>query len=146
MNFQDCIEFANKSHTAYFATVDGDQPRVRPIGLWFADEQGFYFQTESVKAFYRQLKANRKVEVCFHTSEAGKTLRVAGEIEFVDDIALRARILQDRPFLKQRVGIQKPEDPLLVVFRISKGEAFFWTMGNNVKESEIDRIKFGSTQ
>ncbi|MFC1864427.1 pyridoxamine 5'-phosphate oxidase family protein [Chloroflexota bacterium] len=145
MNFQDCIKFASQSRTAYFATVDGNQPRVRPIGLWFVNEQGFYFQTETVKAFYQQLNANKKVEICFHDSEARKAMRVAGEVEFVDDIDLKARVLQDRPFLKG-LGIEKPEDPLLVVFRISKGEAFFWTMENNMKESEIDRIKFGSTQ
>ncbi len=146
MDFRDCIQFANQSRLAYFATVDGNQPRVRPIGLWFADDHGFYFQTETTKAFYRQLKANKKVEVCFYSpqygSDLGTVMRVAGEVEFVFDLALRARALQDRPFLKD-IGIDRPEHPLLGVFCLCKGEAFFWTMKSNMQESEIPRIKFG---
>lgn len=145
MNFEDCIKFANETRTAYFATLEGNQPRVRPIGLWFADERGFYFQTETVKAFCRQIKANRKVEICFYSSEASKAMRVAGEVEFVDDITFKAQVIQDRPFLKE-FGIREAASPLLVVFRISKGEAFFWTMENNMREYEIERIKFGGIQ
>ena len=147
MDFQDCIKFANETRTCYLATAEGDQPRVRAMGLYFSDETGFYFQTESVKAMYKQLQNNRKVEAYFHSTkpgpDAGKVLRVAGEIEFIDDIALKTRVLEERPFLKG-LGITKPEDPLLVLFRISKGEAYFWTMANNMKESEIERIKFGN--
>lgn len=144
MNFQDCIRFANQNPLVYFATVDRNQPRVRPIKMWFANEQGFYFQTEMAKAFYQQLNVNKRVEICFYASEAHKVMRVAGEVEFINDLELKARVLQDRPLLKG-LGIEKAEDPLLVVFRIYKGEAFFWTRENTMKESNIDRIKFGGT-
>jgi len=146
MNFQDCIKFANEGHSCFLATVEGDQPRVRAFGLWFADETGIYFQTETSKAVYQQLKHNNKVEACFYApdpgSGVGKQMRIKGEIEFIDDIALKTKVLEERPFLKA-FGIEKPEDPLLGVFRIYKGEAFFWTMEDNMKESEIERIKFG---
>jgi len=146
MNFQDCITFANEVQRCFLATAEGDQPRVRALGLWFADERGFYFQTESSKALYAQLTGNRKVEACFYApdpgSGAGKQMRITGEIEFLDDMALKKKVLEERSFLKA-YGIEKPEDPLLVVFRIHKGEAFFWTMANNMKESEIERISFG---
>jgi pyridoxamine 5'-phosphate oxidase len=145
MNFQECIAFANEGHRCFLATAEGDQPRVRALGLWFADEKGFYYQTETVKAVYTQLTNNGKVEACFYAPDPagiGKQMRVTGEIEFLDDIALKRKVLEERPFLKA-FGIEKPEDPQLVVFRIHKGEAFFWTMANNMKESEIERIKFG---
>jgi len=142
MDFKDYTEFAEKAHTAYFATVDGNQPRVRPIGLWFADERGFYFFTETVKSFYKQLNANKKVEICFHSDD--KVMRASGEIEFINDIELRAQLLKDMPFLKG-LGVEKPDDPLMAVFRIARGEAFFWTMASNMKEAEIERIKFGNT-
>jgi pyridoxamine 5'-phosphate oxidase len=148
MGFLDCVRFANEGHRCFLATVDGDQPRVRALSCWFADETGFYFQTGAPKAIYKQLKKNRKVEACFFApdpgSGIGKQMRVSGEIEFIDDIALRIKALQDRPFLKQAYGIEKPEDPILVLFRIPKGEVYFWTMESNLKESEIERIKFGS--
>jgi len=85
MDFKDCIEFANKNPICYLATVEGDQPRVRAFGMWFADAQGFYFHTGAPKAVCRQLKENQKVEVCFYAPapppNLGKMMRVAGEVQ-----------------------------------------------------------------
>jgi pyridoxamine 5'-phosphate oxidase len=146
MDIQEYVKFANDTRTCYLATVEGDQPRVRAMGMCFADETGFYFNTESVKALSKQLAKNQKVEIIFHHTkpgpDAGKVMRLSGKVEFVNDPAIRARIYKDRQFLKG-VGITTPEDPRLVVFRISKGEAFFWTMAENMKEASIPRIKFG---
>ncbi len=144
MDFSDCIQFANECRTVYIATIDGGQPRVRPLALQFADDRGFYFQTEPVKKFYNQLKSHNQVELCFHKSASGglgKVMRVSGEIEFVEDLTLKARLLEDRPFFRA-LGITKPDDPLFVLFRVKRGEAFFWTMADNMKESEIERISF----
>ncbi len=142
--FQDCVKFANEHPLCYIATADGDQPRVRAFKMLFADNTGFYFQTASAKAVYRELKTNKKVELNFYapgTPQTDKVLRVAGEVEFLDDIPLKTRVLKERPFLK-KTGIKGPEDPLLVVFRVYTGEAYFWTMAYSLRESEIERIKF----
>jgi pyridoxamine 5'-phosphate oxidase len=144
MDYRDCIQFAIKCPTVFIATIDGNKPRVRPLALQFADEGGFYFQTEPVKKLYKQLTANKNVELCFYSSEGGglgKVMRVNGEIEFVNDLEIKARLLRERPFFKI-LGILKPEDPLLVLFRVKQGEAFFWTMADNMKESEIENIRF----
>ena len=143
MNFQDCIQFANEHRVCYFATTEGNQPRVRALGMWFADERGFYFQTESVKSVCKQLQDNNTVEICFYAPgpDAGKIMRVSGKVEFVDDPALKSKVLSDRPFLKS-LGMKGPDDPLLVVFRVHSGEAYFWTMADNMKEGEIERITF----
>jgi pyridoxamine 5'-phosphate oxidase len=68
-------------------------------------------------------------------------MRVAGKVEFLEDRALKAKVLEDRPFLKN-MGISGPEDPRLAVFRLYTGEAFFWTMEYSMRESEIERIPF----
>ena len=145
MDYNDCIQFANKCGTVFIATADGNQPRVRPLALQFADERGFYFQTEPVKNFYKQLKANSKVELCFYDAEdegLGKVLRISGDIEFVNDLDLKSKLFEERPFFKA-LGIQGADDPLFVIFRVKKGEAFFWTMADNMKEAGLPRIKFG---
>lgn len=49
MDIKDCIKFANETPVCYLATVEGDQPRVRALGFWFADESGFYFQIGAMK-------------------------------------------------------------------------------------------------
>jgi len=56
MNIQDCIKFTNENPICYLATVECDQPRVRALGFWFADETGFYFQTASIKEFPNQFR------------------------------------------------------------------------------------------
>lgn len=68
-------------------------------------------------------------------------LNMAGKVKFLDDIALKARLLEERPFLKG-TGTGKPDDPLLAVFQIYTGEAHFWKMENNMRESEIEKIRF----
>jgi pyridoxamine 5'-phosphate oxidase len=142
MNFSDCVQFANKIHTAYLATEDGDQPRVRPLGMWYANDSGFYFQSQSVKALCHQLQKNNKVDFCFFDPDSAKVLRVSGVAEFINDLDMKTRVLKERTFLKD-MGITTPEDPRLAIFRVVKGEAFFWTRKDSMKEADIPRIKFG---
>ena len=41
------------------------QPRVRALGMWYADDTGFHLQTATMKDLYLQLKADPRVELCF---------------------------------------------------------------------------------
>ena len=136
MDIKDCIQFANANPLCYIATAEGDQPRVRALGFWFADETGFYLQTGDVKEFYRHLKKNPKTEICFyhHEGSIGKMLRISGKAEFLDDRALKERVMRERPFLKN-FGLTA-ESPGLIIFRIAHGRAHFWTMENNLKPKE----------
>lgn len=141
MEFADCIKFANENPVAWLATAEGDQPRVRGMGMWYADETGFYFQTATMKDMVRQLEGNGKVEFAFYRPDeaVGSMLRIAGEVEFLDDVEVKKRVLADRPFLAE-FGLTA-DGPELVVFRIAKGEAQFWDWESNLKPKEI--IKFG---
>lgn len=142
MDFKDCYEFANENKTCYLATCDGDQPRVRAMGMWYADETGFYLQAQSVKALYKQIENNPKVEMYFQAKDFSKVMRVSGEAKIVTDNEIRARCIKERPFVKN-FGIEAPDNPLLAVFHVYKGEAYFWTMADSMKEADIPRIKFG---
>ncbi len=62
-------------------------------------------------------------------------LRIAGKTEIIQDQALKQKALEDRPFLKS-FGLTA-ESPELVIFRISHGEAYFWTMEGNLKPKKI---------
>ena len=107
------------------------------MGFWFADETGFYFQTSDIKEFPHHLKKNPKTEICFykHDGMIGTMLRIAGKVEFVNELTLRGKALTDRPFLK-KFGITL-DSPVLVLFRIAHGQAHFWTMENNLKPKEF---------
>ena len=139
MKFQDYIDFATEHPVCALATVDGDQPRVRTFLLWRANEDGFFFETFTPKDVYKQLKDNPKVEMCFYNNEPdlekAKTMRLSGEVEFLDDPDLKKQLLHDWPFLQDA-------EPVLELFRIPSGEAFFWTMADALKEKEIERVRF----
>jgi pyridoxamine 5'-phosphate oxidase len=141
LSFDDCVKFANANPSGYLATVDGDQPRVRGLLLWFADQTGFYFSTVATKDLYKQLKANPKVELCFFDPKTKnmQMMRVTGKVEFQHDIETKKRLIDARPFLKQW-GLT-PESPGLIVFRVGKGEAFFWSIDKNMEPKQF--IKFG---
>jgi len=137
MDIQDCIEFANENRVCFLATTEKDQPRVRALGFWFADETGFYFQTGDMKSLYHQLKSNPKTEVCFYRPgvRIGLMMRISGEVEFLDDPQLKEKVLEERPFLKG-YGLTI-NHPGLIIFRILHGQAHFWTMENNLKPKEV---------
>jgi pyridoxamine 5'-phosphate oxidase len=144
MDFKDCIQFANDNPVCFIATMDDDQPRVRGFLMMSADESGFYFITFSPKQCTRQFKENPKVEICFYNNppelQGAKQMRVTGEAEFLDDEELLEKAYQARAFLEELAG--RPIKPLVEVFRISTGEAHFWTLQDVLKEPELERIRF----
>ena len=139
MDLQQCVDFATKHPVCSLATVDEDQPRVRTFLLWRANANGFYFETFNPKDVYKQMKSNPKVEICFYNGESdlgkARTMRLSGEVEFLDDRELKKQLLEDWPFLQ-------PVEPVVELFRIHSGEAFFWTMDDILKEKEIERVRF----
>lgn len=141
MNLEDYIKFSNDIKVCSLATIDENKPRVRGFMMWYADNSGFYFHTGATKNVSKQLKKNPNIEVCFiGQGSPGKMMRISGKARFLNDIALRAKLLEERPFLKGLCS--GPEDELLEIFQIYTGEVHFWTMENNLKESEIERVEF----
>lgn len=141
MEFNESIKFANENPVSWVATVENDQPRVRALGMWFADESGYYFQIRSDMDMYRQIQENPKVEASFWKPGAmfGTMLRVAGKVEFLEDIELKKKVLEDRPFLKD-FGFTHL-NPDLVLFKIAKGKSYFWTMETAFEPKKM--IEFG---
>ena len=92
-------DFLKKAGTYYLATVEGDQPRVRPFGTAHIFEGKLYIQTGKVKAVSRQLAANPKVEICAFMK--GKWLRLAGELVEDDRVEAKASLLAEYPGLQK---------------------------------------------
>jgi pyridoxamine 5'-phosphate oxidase len=144
VELDDCVTFATEHPICYLATEDGDQPRVRPLLLWFANEDGFYFMTMTPKQFSHQLHANPKVEVCFYNGAGelpeAKMMRLTGTVEFVDDAELLKKVSDERAALEGIIG--RPLEPIAEVFRIASGEARFWTLMDILKEPELETLRF----
>ena len=144
MDIQDYIQFANDNPLCYVATADHDQPHVRALLMWFADENGFYFGTMTPKRFWEQLEKNPKVEICFFNGAtdlmAAKMMRVTGDVELLRDKELNARLVEERAFLEDIAG--QPLGPVMEVFRVSSGKAVFWTMNDVLKERDLAWLDF----
>ena len=90
--------FLDEAQTYYLATVEGDQPRVRPFGTALIYEGRLYIQTGKVKEVSKQIAANPKVEICAYKD--GKWLRIAGELVNDDSRDVKAAMLEKMPSLK----------------------------------------------
>lgn len=92
-------EFLKKAGVYYLATVEGDQPRVRPFGTAHIFEGRLYIQTGKVKPTSRQLAENPKAEICaFHQ---GTWVRIAGELIEDDRVEARKSMLDAYPNLRK---------------------------------------------
>ncbi|GAI55006.1 unnamed protein product, partial [marine sediment metagenome] len=100
MNKSEVLAFLNANPDCHLATVEGNKPHVRAIGIWRADENGIILQTSTVKDLYKQLSENPNVELCFNNYQDGIQVRVSGTLEPVDDVELKKEIITKRPFLK----------------------------------------------
>ena len=97
-NVERVCKFLDEAQTYYLATVEGDQPRVRPFGTALVFEEKLYIQTGKVKPVSKQLAQNPKAEICaFHN---GQWLRVAGELVNDDRREPKAAMLEKMPSLK----------------------------------------------
>lgn len=70
------LKFLKDVETYYLATVEGDQPRVRPFGTVHVFEGKLYIQTGKVKDVSKQLHQNPKAAICAFKN--GEWLRVIG--------------------------------------------------------------------
>ena len=106
-NVEKVCEFLDKTRTYYLATVDGDQPRVRPFGTVLVYDGKLYIQTGKVKPVSKQLSANPKAEICAFDGQTGTWLRVSGELINDDSRDVKVAMLEKYPDLK---GMYNPDD------------------------------------
>ena len=96
---EEVYEFLKKAGVYYLATVEGDQPRVRPFGTVDIFDGKLYIQTGKRKEVTSQLEANPKAEIC--TFMSGKWLRVTGELVEDDRREARKHMLDSYPELRR---------------------------------------------
>lgn len=126
------VQFLKDAGTYYLATVEGDQPRVRPFGTAHIFEGRLYIQTGKVKDVSKQIHANPKVELC--AFKGGKWLRVAGELVEDDRLEARQSMLDAYPSLQK---MYSADDGNTEVFYIKDATATFSSF-----TSEPETLKF----
>ena len=91
-------KFLKEAGTYYLATVDGDQPRVRPFGTVNNFEGKLYIQTGKSKDVSKQIHANPKVEIC--AFKDGHWIRIACELAEDDRREAKKAMLDAYPQLR----------------------------------------------
>ena len=108
---QEVYEFLKACGTYYLATVEGDQPRVRPFGTADIFEDKLYIQTGKVKDVSRQIQANPKVEIC--AFKDGRWLRIAGTLIRDDRVEAKKHMLDAYPSLKNMYSAEDDNTEVL---------------------------------
>lgn len=102
---EEVLAFLKQAGTYFLATVDGDQPRVRPFGTAEVFEGKLYIQTGKVKPVSQQLHANPKAEICAFCG--GKWIRIEGKLIADDRREPKVHMLEAYPSLE---AMYDPDD------------------------------------
>lgn len=114
------LKFLKDAETYYLATVEGDQPRVRPFGTAHVFEGKLYIQTGKVKDVSKQLHQNPKAEICAFKN--GEWLQVSGKLIEDDRNEARQSMLDAYPSLQK---MYKADDGNTEVFYFENATAIF---------------------
>ena len=102
---QEVYDFLKNCGTYYLATVEGDQPRVRPFGTINIFDGKLYIQTGKIKPCSKQLHANPKAEICAFAD--GKWIRIACELIADERREAKTAMLDAYPHLR---GLYSEDD------------------------------------
>ncbi len=120
MKMERVEKFLKDAGTYYLATMDGDQPRVRPFGTIHNYEGRLYIQTGKSKDVSKQIHANPKVEICACTGP--EWLRVSATLVEDDRREARQSMLDAYPSLQ---GMYSADDGNTEVFYLKDATATF---------------------
>lgn len=124
--------FMDESKFYFLATVEGDQPRVRPFGAHTIFEDRLYLQTGKVKAVAKQLEANPKVELCACTG--AEWLRITGKLIEDPRIEAQEALLEANPMLK---SMYAAGDGNTAVYYFDEAEAAYYSFGGAPKVEKL---------
>lgn len=119
---EEVCAYLQEVKTYFLATVDNDQPRVRPFGTAEIFEGKLYIQTGRSKDVFKQIMANPKVEIC--ACKGGDWLRLAGTLVHDDRVEAEADMLDKNPNLK---GMYAAGDGNTAVLYFKDAEATFYS-------------------
>lgn len=125
---QEVQEFLKKCGIYYLATIEEDQPRVRPFGTAEIFENHLYIQTGKKKEVYKQIEKNPKVEIC--AFKDGTWLRVSGKLIADDRVEAKKDMLDKNPDLRK---MYNEEDDNTIVFYFEDAIATFSSFTEEAK-------------
>ncbi|MGB4504587.1 MAG: pyridoxamine 5'-phosphate oxidase family protein [Syntrophaceticus sp.] len=130
---KEVLKFLTDNEVFYFATVEGDKPRVRPFGFVMEYEGKLWFCTSNQKNVYKQLQANPYFEITT-ASPDGKWIRLRGKAVFNSTPAAKAKALEVSPELTNMYSV---DDDIFEVFYVEDGEATFCSLSGESRTVKL---------
>ena len=119
-NLKKVLEFLDSAQTYFLATMDNDQPRVRPFGTALVYNDKLYIQTGKIKQVSKQLAKNPKAEIC--AFKDGKWVRISGELVEDDTREVKTMMLEKMPVLR---GMYNEDDGNMQMLYFKKATVTF---------------------
>ncbi len=109
------LKVMKQARFPHLATIDGDQPRVRPVST--VRTEGFTVYIANLRSYHKtdEIAANPRVELVYMDDQHDH-VRITGTAEVVTDGNLLQAIWDDNPLLRQYVGTI--DNPALILYRI----------------------------
>lgn len=125
---QEVLDYLKECGTFYLATVEGDQPRVRPFGAVCEFEGKLYITTNNQKKVYSQMLKNPKIELCGMIK--GTWIRIECEAVHDDRREARIKMLADNPSI---TGMYTADDSLMEVLYLKNATATIYSFQDKPK-------------
>ncbi len=119
----EVYNFLRKCETYFLATVEEDQPRVRPFGTVDIFEEHLYIETGKIKKVSKQMAINPKVEICAYDGE--RWIRIEAVVEEDERIEAKQHMLDTYPSLK---GMYKVDDDNMQVLYLKDATATIYSI------------------
>lgn len=113
-------DFLEKAGTFYLATVEDNQPRVRPYGAMLMFEDKIYIMAFGKTNATRQIAANPRVEIC---AFKGQTLRIACTLVEDNRVEVGRALVEKMPMLKAALG-ENGENGVMYYLKDAKADFF----------------------
>ncbi len=128
IDMKTVYDFLKKCQTYYLATVENDQPRVRPFGTIDLFEDKLYIQTGKVKNVSKQMAQNPKIEIC--AFDGNTWIRIEATAVNDDRIEAKQHMLDNYPSLQK---MYKADDNNTQVLYLKDATATFYSFTQEPK-------------
>ena len=121
---KEVYEFLKECGTYYLATIEGDEPRVRPFGTINIFEDKLYIQTGKIKNVYKQIEKNNNFEIC--SFKNGEWIRVSGKLINDDRVEAKKAMLDNYPDLRGMYD-ENDDNTSVLYFKDAKATIYSFT-------------------
>jgi uncharacterized pyridoxamine 5'-phosphate oxidase family protein len=123
------VQFLLESKVFYVATVENDQPRVRPFSALAYWDGKIYICTNNEKAVYKQMTENPKIEISAMAGD--KWIRFWGKVAVDPRLEARAAMIEANPMLK---NMYKADDGKFEVLYFTEAKALVYSFNSAPEE------------